>query len=1399
MLPASTKMDSGILGFVVLLAGGMIALYLLLHRPPARPRMLPTPEDDARKPPPEPKGVRLCQVYPSPESEIVTDIDVIAIHGLDTNSPHTWTWKRQGSNQGVNWLADPEMLPQRIPTARIFTCDWPADRFERPDLVQKTIAEFARLVLAGIKSRPPATNGDPEKDNRPIVFIASCLGGVILMKALTMADGEYLTVGRATRGIVFLATPFRGTSFQDIAKWAEPGLRAWAVVQSKKVSNLMQNVKSTFELGELVREFASFCQKNGLNDNVSTFYETGMTSLPGRVVPWLPAFWSVKKPLVNQQSATLDFVQHPLPLDRPHSKMNKFMDQKDAGYISVADTIENLLRKVRQGQPIEIANKWIHDKRYSRKNVAIERLSGDQLPMDRCYVNLAIIRQSTDGDGLPNEKVTSPSPFSLSSRLKIEIPHKGAEITLQTLFEPRETARGQIRPSRVLIRGRAGVGKTTLCKKIVYEFTNGTLWRDRFDYVLWVPLRNLKLEVRTRIAGYNFKDLFYHEYFSHHREGDKLANALWHVLHETRGSKILFILDGLDEVLHDLHGDMFSFLEEILNQPNVIITSRPNATFSARLERIDMELETIGFYSDQVEAYIKNAFTDLETSEPDLKIIEEVQSFLRRYRLIQGLMRIPIMLDAFCYIWNESISKYSRGEDIQETMTGVYERIEQSLWRKDAEKLDILTRSQIQDAHDEEVTMSTEDEHYLLEVIAFTGMYNDVIDFEPKHRAAISKRYNRPNKKFLLDNMLGRISFLRSSDLSAKMSHRNYHFLHLTFQEYFAARYFVRQWTHQQPLEYLVLGDGRSGSVEPAAFLGRYKYNGRYDIFWRFVTGLLGIEEKIRFFQAIEEEPRDILGSKHQHLVIHCLREVTTDFPLRMNLEDQLVQWILFECQTSYFSYLAHDADIPAGVLVRALEEVFKLSSTETQSRLMETLAKVYPPRTLPKELVQIAAAHLEDASIEVKSGALRMLKGQLVTRGQLHAIATCLQDGNKYVRHTTLITLKEQPLSEEQINAIAACLKDEDRLVREAAIQALEVQQVLTPKQLNAISACLEDEAADVRKAAIQALKVQQVLTRKQLQAVAACIGKTDELPSTRKEAMKILGGQPLTEEQLSAVASSLGDEASDTLKAALETLRGRTVTGEQLRAMITGSEHLDLSALPEDLRWVFVEDIIQEDQSNEESAVELVLSEELLRASVRQLEHQDKAVQTKAANKLISQSTLPKGVLQDLILYLSHPSFKVGVMATSVLTRHSLDMSLDFLRAIGTHVKSENDIIRWTAASVLCNGQAVLPVDILQTLMPHLEDTSVPVRQRVAMTIVIQRALYLVPEQHIKFFYEALLCESAGSTDISWHVIRGTSYFTRGSEEYSEGWPDRFTDAIRKAQEELGVPLCPRMCIES
>jgi hypothetical protein len=253
------------------------------------------------------RGVHLEQIHPL-DRERETDVDIIAIHGLDTKSPDTWIYqfKDGPGKHGVNWLADSPMLPSKVGSARIFTCDWSSALLQSSNLIPKEVDEFARLLLAGLRSRPSPKDPKTGRD-RPILFIASCLGGIILVRALLIANragSEYLPLRRATRGIIFLATPFRGTALQDVAGWAVPALKALASCRGQEVMiNLLQTLMMpNFDLEELVRGFTQLCLDDHHPCKVSTFYELGKTNL-GHKVPGLSLFVQ-SKPVGHTYHAT---------------------------------------------------------------------------------------------------------------------------------------------------------------------------------------------------------------------------------------------------------------------------------------------------------------------------------------------------------------------------------------------------------------------------------------------------------------------------------------------------------------------------------------------------------------------------------------------------------------------------------------------------------------------------------------------------------------------------------------------------------------------------------------------------------------------------------------------------------------------------------------------------------------------------------------------------------------------------------------------------------------------------------------------------------------------------------------------------------------------------------------
>jgi hypothetical protein len=85
-----------------------------------------------------------------------------------------------------------------------------------------------------------------------------------------------------------------------------------------------------------------------------------------------------------------------------------------------------------------------------------------------------------------------------------------------------------------------------------------------------------------------------------------------------------------------------------------------------------LELETVGFHLGQIDTYVAKVVHGQD-------VANQIRAFIKTHWLIQGLVRIPILLDALCYSWDNDF----RSNSMRQTMTEIYQAVEIKLWKKD--------------------------------------------------------------------------------------------------------------------------------------------------------------------------------------------------------------------------------------------------------------------------------------------------------------------------------------------------------------------------------------------------------------------------------------------------------------------------------------------------------------------------------------------------------------------------------------------------------------------------------------------------------------------------------------------------------------------------------------------
>ena len=338
------------------------------------------------------------------------------------------------------------------------------------------------------------------------------------------------------------------------------------------------------------------------------------------------------------------------------------------------------------------------------------------------------------------------------------------------IFKPHEECD---RPRKVLIEGTPGMGKTTYCNKVAYDWainkkSEGDCFPE-FEMVLLLKCRDVEIES-------DFWEAIDDQLLPgeiHRKEREKFFDFI-----RQNQSNVLLILDGLDELPSSKLPEFTDIIQgKILPLCHLVVTARHEAGIPVR-KVCDTLLEIEGFTYQDIKEFIHKYFVGKEDLAE--KLLDKVQNEERLTEMAAN----PLNTALLCLLC----------EDFQgilpESRTQLYSEIVQCVLIRYRKKRGLPVQN-------EDLIEIYKDQLKLLGLIALNGLYEDNMYFE--------------DKKLSSENAdLPEFGFLSAQPGSSKRRPcLCYGFTHKSFQEFFAGYYVCCQLVSEEISPFILVNDTR--------------------------------------------------------------------------------------------------------------------------------------------------------------------------------------------------------------------------------------------------------------------------------------------------------------------------------------------------------------------------------------------------------------------------------------------------------------------------------------------------------------------------------------------------------------------------------------------------------------
>lgn len=379
-------------------------------------------------------------------------------------------------------------------------------------------------------------------------------------------------------------------------------------------------------------------------------------------------------------------------------------------------------------------------------------------------------------------------------------------IQIEALFEPDEERPEP--PRTVVLQGAAGMGKSMLAHKVMLDWADGKLFQDRFDYVCYINCREMNRGTAERSA----RDLLAGCWPEPCAPLQELVRV---------PERLLVIMDGFDELrpsFHDPQGPWCLCWEKkapaevllgslirkkLLPELSLLITTRPTAL--AKLQRSlehPRHVAILGFSEAERKEYFHRYFHDREQAG-------QVFSFVRDDEPLFTLCFVPMVCWVVCTCLKQQLEGGGLLRRRSRTTTAVY----------------LLYLLSLMQPKPGTPTLPSPPNRRGLCALAAHGLWEQKILF--------AERDLREHGLDAADVS----SFLNMNIFQKDINCETlYSFIHLSFQEFFAAMHYV-------------LDDGASGAGperDLSRLLTEYAFSERsfLALTVRFLFGLLNEETR---------------------------------------------------------------------------------------------------------------------------------------------------------------------------------------------------------------------------------------------------------------------------------------------------------------------------------------------------------------------------------------------------------------------------------------------------------------------------------------------------------------------------------------------------------------------------